>query len=157
MPKMFEKGGPGGPGRPTGSVSLRETLIQMLTPERAKNIVDAQISKAEKGDNKSTILIAELLHEIGRNAPTLALQINNAMSDEMLLERAKRYVGIIDVQEVKSTPELMPSSPMTTSGHAEAPMELPATASFSTQSNALLWEENVNQQLNHQTSSLMQN
>lgn len=139
-PHLWKPGQSGNPaGRPTGSVSLKTTLLQLLTPERAKKIVDAMMKKAESGDMKAVMLTAELLGEIGKNAPTLALQINNQMSDDVLLERARRYVGIIDVT----------ASPVTASAL------LPVTSSYvDAPTETLLWEEK-SQISNQPSASLM--
>ena len=96
----FEKGKSGNPkGRPKGllnsPVSLRATVMRLLTPEKAEAIMTAFLHKAEAGDVKALTLLAELVGEIGKNVPQVAVQINQNFSEEMLLERAKKYAGLL--------------------------------------------------------------
>lgn len=96
----FEKGKSGNPkGRPKGlitsPVSLRATVMKLLTPEKAEAIMKAFLEKAEGGDVKALTLLAELVGEIGKNVPQVAVQINQNFSEEMLLERAKKYAGLL--------------------------------------------------------------
>lgn len=98
----FVKGKSGNPGgKPKGAVSLKATLMRLLTPQTADAIVAKLLSDAKDGNHKSIELICELMGEIGKAVPQLAVQINNSVSVDELMDRAKQYAlsnGIIDVK-----------------------------------------------------------
>ena len=50
--RPFEKGNPGGPGRPKGSLSIRNRIKKAVeeNPEKAKEIMQTALDKATDGD-----------------------------------------------------------------------------------------------------------
>jgi len=93
-PWRFKPGQIGNPGgRPKGSVSLKTTMKNALTKERADKLVNKLFQMADSGNIKAVELICQLIDE-GRNSANI--QINNntggsLLTDAEMMNRARQY------------------------------------------------------------------
>ncbi len=123
----FVKGISGNPsGKPKGTkhtpispVSIKSTLIRLLTPEKADAIIQGFLDKIETDKDidsriKGINLICELLGELGKAVPQIGIQINNQINEDELLKRARLYdtttIIVDNVNASPLSPSLFPSS-----------------------------------------------
>jgi hypothetical protein len=64
-------------GRPKGSVSLKESLIRLLTKSSADQIIHTLIDMAQSGSIQHTKLITELTGDIMNGPPQTSVQVGN--------------------------------------------------------------------------------
>lgn len=66
MPKMFEKGGPGGPGRPRGRRDTINRLLDEVASGGAEAILRRQIELAEEGDSRAAEMVLKRVWSLPR-------------------------------------------------------------------------------------------
>jgi hypothetical protein len=65
----FEKGNPGGPGRPRGARSKINLLLDQLAAENAQEILGKVIEAAREGDRKAQDIVLKRLWSVPRDRP----------------------------------------------------------------------------------------
>lgn len=65
----FEKGNPGGPGRPRGARSKINLLLDQLAAENAQEILSKVIEAAREGDRKAQDIVLKRLWSVPRDRP----------------------------------------------------------------------------------------
>ena len=67
--RSFEKGNPGGPGRPRGARSKINLLLDQLAAENAQEILSKVIEAAREGDRKAQDIVLKRLWSVPRDRP----------------------------------------------------------------------------------------
>jgi hypothetical protein len=69
MRKLFEKGNPGGPGRPRGRRNSINRVLDRLAASGAPAVLKMQIDRAEKGDSRAAEMVLRRVWALPRGRP----------------------------------------------------------------------------------------
>lgn len=115
-PNRFKKGGPGGPGRPKGSVSPAGRFRQVLTEEHGEEIL-ALAMQAIRGGNANSLLSTMMQFIVGQTKSELAPiilpeaqhgsyeQRTEAISKAMLAGEISPDAAKTAIEQLKATEE----------------------------------------------------
>lgn len=107
-PKLFEKGGPGGPGRPFGSLNrvrrdVREFIEDLVTDPDVQESVRLQIMAGEKGTGALQGFLGAIAHQIGKPKASVEVSVSPSLSKLLLMAREKPAgTGTSTAKEEKS-------------------------------------------------------
>jgi len=137
-PGLFQKGGPGGPGRPKGVPDKLNVRAQIkrtaketgrTLDEVASDILNALIEKAKGGDVAAAKVLVDHIFQNEDKAPAVAVQVNNQLAAQMTgppeptTEELAAYFGDLARLSGELTDAVAASKAPDMNGSCETPLE----------------------------------